>query len=175
MQELQDLSAIGITNRPAAGVPAPGGAPASSPGAGGALLSRSLPPANPSCPPVTGGDDQRFGQHTRGLRPGENQRHRHLQQPAAEQEAQESRCGGQGRLDGLPESVKRHGGAVAARAAEDSGKERRGIIADVNERQIHTSRGRMLVRCGDINVSSASSVLRAFIFVCFFFLDHTCF
>lgn len=55
--------------------------------------------------PLPGGDDQRLGHHACGLRPGEDQGPGHLQQPAAEQEAQEGSSRGQRRLDGVSESV----------------------------------------------------------------------
>lgn len=38
----------------------------------------------------TGGNDQRSGHHAGGLRPGEDQGSGHVQQPSAEQEAQEA-------------------------------------------------------------------------------------
>lgn len=59
-----------------------------------------------SAPPLPGGDDQRLSDHACGLRPGEDQGPGHLQQPAAEQEAQEGCSWCQKRIDGLSESVK---------------------------------------------------------------------
>lgn len=62
-----------------------------------------------SAPPtlsLIGRDDQRFGDHACRLRPGEDQRSRHIQQPTAQQETQESRREGQEWLHGLPKSVK---------------------------------------------------------------------
>lgn len=59
-----------------------------------------------SAPPLPGRDDQRLSDHACGLRPGEDQGSGHLQQPAAEQEAQEGGGRGQKRIDGLSESVR---------------------------------------------------------------------
>ncbi|MED6236336.1 hypothetical protein ATANTOWER_007689 [Ataeniobius toweri] len=66
----------------------------------------SAPLTQPLFDAITGGDDQRLSNHACGLRPGEDQGPRHIQQPSSQQETQEGRCGGQGRVHCLPKSVR---------------------------------------------------------------------